>query len=94
MLTNAISWTALVLSAISFALFVVLSLRAAFAKQAAPSGAGSAMRQSGLEEMAKAAEAFAKLADSLSKAGPGIAALVASMFFLLVARLSAVVAEP
>jgi hypothetical protein len=90
-LTTAVAWTSLVLSVLSFLLFVVLGLRSAFTRAPRPTGAGDAVRQSGIEELAKAAEAFAKLADSLSKAGPGIAALVASIFFMLIARLGAVV---
>jgi hypothetical protein len=39
-------------------------------------------------ELAKLIEALAKLAESLTKAGPGIALLVVSVFFMLIAALA------
>jgi len=41
--------------------------------------------QAGIADVAKLVEAMAKLTDSLTKAGPAIAALVASIIFMILA---------
>jgi hypothetical protein len=48
-----------------------------------------AAADSPLGELAKLIEALAKLADSLTKAGPGIALVVVAIFFMLIAALGA-----
>ena len=54
-----------------------------------PETLDSARRHGATIDPAKIAEAFAKLADSLARAGPLISSLVGSMFFMLVAVFTA-----
>jgi hypothetical protein len=78
----AVEWIALILSLLSFLIFVILALRRP--KQAA--GGGPVLH--GGEELtaaAKLAESISKVIDSLAKAGPLTTSLVASVAFLLIA---------
>jgi hypothetical protein len=89
-LLNIIASASLVMSIFCFLLFlyqVYLSMRPATA--AAAGKLDDATRQGAGIDPSKIAEAFAKLADSLNKAGPLISFLVGSMFFMLTALASA-----
>ena len=69
------------MSVISFSLFVFFIVR----KQSAPPGSLADARQEGdLDGLAKVAEAFGKLVDSLSKAGAPALTMAAAMFFIVV----------
>jgi hypothetical protein len=88
-LLNIIASASLVMSIFCFLLFlyqVYLSMRPA---TAAAGKLDDATRQGAGIDPSKIAEAFAKLADSLNKAGPLISFLVGSMFFMLTALASA-----
>jgi hypothetical protein len=81
-------WTAYAFSVVSFGLFVYFALLGRRAESAAR-GLGAALQQGALADMAALAEALAKLADSFSRAGPTVMALVASMFFFMAALVGA-----
>ncbi|MEA2758941.1 MAG: hypothetical protein QOH65_1554 [Methylobacteriaceae bacterium] len=86
---SSIASTALTLSELSFAAFVILSivdivLKFAARGQAPPRSAALA---AGVNP-AQIFEAAAKLAEAMTKAGPALAALVASLVFLGIAAAS------
>jgi hypothetical protein len=88
MLTTALFWVSLGMSVVSFVVFVVLSARTPPAAPP-PGGAGAMERQAGLSDVAKLAEAIAKLVDAFAKAKPSAAAATCSVIFLLVALAAA-----
>ena len=84
-MTWNVSSVSLDLSVLSFLFFVVLTVLSLkkVKPQAQP---GTDMKlQAGLGDITKLVEALAKLTDSLTKAGPAIASLVASIIFMLLA---------
>jgi amino acid transporter len=86
-MTWTVASVSLDLSVLSFLFFViltVLSLRKSKTHAAAHVPADLKL-QAGLADVAKLVEGLAKLTDSLTKAGPAIASLVASIIFMLLA---------
>jgi hypothetical protein len=90
-LFNVITLAALVMSIICFLVFLLLVFRSFRPPTVVVNSEtlDSARRQGAAIDPAKIAEAFAKLADSLAKAGPLVSSLVGSMFFMLVAVFTA-----
>jgi hypothetical protein len=74
----------LVLAVGSFALFVPLAWRIARQRTAAATDAGAGA-ESALNDTAKLVKELRSLADTFAKAGPWVAALIASLFFLTIA---------
>jgi hypothetical protein len=89
MLTAVLTWTALGMSAASFLVFAVLSLRIRRGGDGATVETAEARRGIEITDLAKLADAGTRLADSFTKAGPALSALVASILYLLVATLGA-----
>jgi alpha-beta hydrolase superfamily lysophospholipase len=67
------TWVCFGLAIASFVAFVIL----AFSGR----GAGQATARGGLDDVAKLVDALQKLAATLSKSGPWLSALIASLFF-------------
>lgn len=86
---NWVSAVSLGFAVVSFVAFIWLLWKSR--KQSPPTrgGAGNIELQSAIADTAKLIEALAKLADSLQKAGPVVISLIATIFFLVVAALSA-----
>jgi|SRR5438309_2273011 hypothetical protein len=89
MLIRVLTWTSLAMSVLSFLVFVVLSLRLKRGSNASAAEAAPARRGVEITDLTKLAEAGARLADSFSKAGPALSALVASILYLLIGTLGA-----
>ncbi len=82
-----ISLVALVISAVSFILFVYFLLRGPAPPP--PAGLDAGVQHGAPGEFAKLAEALAKLVQSLQKAGPATLCLFSSLFFIVVALVAA-----
>ncbi len=80
-----VSVVSLVLSALSFLLFVYFLL----ARRSETGSFGDAQQEGELDGIAKAAEALSKLVDSLSKAGPVALTLTSSMVFMVLSLVAA-----
>ncbi|HEY2135519.1 MAG TPA: hypothetical protein VGH49_06500 [Xanthobacteraceae bacterium] len=89
MLATALFWVSLGMSVISFIVFVVLSTRPPPSAASTAGGAAAVERQAGLSDVAKLAEAIAKLVDAFAKAKPSAAAAACSVIFLLIALAAA-----
>jgi predicted secreted protein len=89
MLLEVLTWTALAMSVVSFALFVVLSLRRTAARDNPKQGPGVEIQPHGINDITELVKAFRELTDSFQKAGPALSALVASILFFLIATLGA-----
>src|ERR1700716_2031196 len=89
MLISVLTWTSLGMSVVSFAVFIVLSFRVKRGSKNADVRAAEARRGVEITDLTKLAEAGARLADSFTKAGPAISALVASILYLLIGTLGA-----
>jgi hypothetical protein len=87
-LFNIVAIVSLIMSIICFLVFLLQTylFRRPAAAPAVVETLDAARRQG--VDPAKIAEAFAKLADSLAKAGPLVSSLVGAMFFMLVAVLA------
>jgi hypothetical protein len=86
-MTWTVASVSLDLSVLSFLFFVILTVLS-LRKPKTPVGAkvdADLKLQAGLGDIAKLVEALAKLTDSLTKAGPAIASLVASIVFMVLA---------
>jgi len=81
-----ISLVSLLISAISFLLFVVFLL---WPLKKGVTPFGDAQQQSEAEGLAKIGEALAKLVDSFGKAGPVALCLTASMVFMIISLIAA-----
>lgn len=79
---NAIAGVSLVLAVGSFALFVLLAWRVTRQRTTAQPDTGA---ESVLTDTAKLVNELRSLADTFAKAGPWVAALIASVFFLTIA---------
>jgi hypothetical protein len=89
MLIRVLTWTSLAMSVVSFLVFVVLSFRLERGSNASAAEAAQARRGVDITDLTKLAEAGARLADSFTKAGPVLSALVASILYLLIGTLGA-----
>lgn len=89
MLLNALTWTALAMSIVSFALFAYLSIRKTPGPRTEARGEGELQPQGALSDVTELAKALKELTDAFQKAGPAISALVASILFFLIATLGA-----
>jgi hypothetical protein len=89
MLLNALTWTALVMSVLSFALFAYLSIRKVPGAGARKSGEGELRGHGSLSDITALAKALGELTDAFQRAGPAISALIASILFFLIATLGA-----
>lgn len=78
--------TSYAMSVLSFLLFLYLATRRPAPVQSDPA-------ETPLSDVARVLEALAKLTDSFAKAGPTVMALVASIFFLLIAVMGSGVAQ-
>ncbi len=77
-----------------FVLYYLVSLIASFVVRAPADAALKRGADISLDSAAKLVEALSKLADSLVKAGPGLSALIASIFFAAIAAYSATPPTP
>jgi hypothetical protein len=80
--------TSYIFSVLSFILFLFLAMTrrtVSHPEQTKPEGLADVKPQGAISDMAKLVEALAKLTDSFAKAGPMVMALVAAIFFLLIA---------
>jgi hypothetical protein len=85
-MTWTVASVSLVLSVLSFLFFVILTILSLRKPKPAAAPAPADMKlQAGIADVAKLVEAMAKLTDSLTKAGPAIASLVASIIFMILA---------
>jgi hypothetical protein len=85
---NIIVITSYVFSVCSFMLFCYLVLTQRISERSKPhnpEGLADVKPQGALRDMANLVEALSKLTDSFTKSGPTIMALVAAIFFLLIA---------
>jgi hypothetical protein len=90
MLVNVLTWTSLAMSGIAFLVFVILSIRSAGRKTGTPdAGQNDGRRDGTISDITKLTEAVAKMAESFTKAGPALSALVASILYLLIATMGA-----
>jgi hypothetical protein len=89
MLIRVLTWTSLTMSVVSFLVFVVLSFRLKRSNNPSDVQAAHARRGVEISDLTKLAEAGAHLADSFTKAGPALSALVASILYLLIGTLGA-----
>ena len=89
MLIRVLTWASLGMSVVSFLVFGVLSLRVSRGGKDAELRAAQARRGVEITDLTKLAEAGARLADSFTKAGPALSALVASILYLLIGTLGA-----
>jgi hypothetical protein len=77
------------MSIVSFLVFVLLSFRIRRSSNASETEAAQARRGVEITDLSKLAEAGARLADSFTKAGPALSALVASILYLMIGTLGA-----
>src|SRR5438105_4898865 len=88
-----VAWIAVVLAALSFLVFVRLSIIEVllkFEKQSVVPPAAKALAEGAPAiDPSKILEAAAKLAEAMAKAGPALSALIASIVFLSIAAVSA-----
>lgn len=91
-LDSAITASCLILAWLSFAIFAYATLKQLKAKETATEVAKTAINAQpktegfAIGDISKILENAAKFIDSLTKAGPGLAALVASILFLTIAN--------
>lgn len=92
---SVVSLLSCVLAVICLLLFVYLVITAPRSPKRSVAGdrAGDVRQQGAVVDTAKLIEAFAKLTDSLEKAGPMIGSLVGAIFFMLLAALAAGLAK-
>ncbi len=91
-----VSIAALIFSAISFLIFVVDAIRMSRVSTAGPVSTTNSKAANlapaavpTLPEVTEFAKAMATLVDSLAKAGPALTSLIGSIFFLVIAAVSA-----
>lgn len=89
MLISILTWISLGMSAAAFLVFVFLSMRKGPSSTPSDAARRDGRREGEISDITKLTEATAKLADSFTKAGPALSALVASILYLLVATLGA-----
>ena len=89
MLILVLTWTSLTMSVVSFLVFVVLSFRLKRGSNTSDAQVAQARRGVEITDLTKLAEAGARLADSFTKAGPALSALVTSILYLLIGTLGA-----
>lgn len=89
MLLVVLTWTALAMSVVAFALFVVLSVRRNPTGDRGRSRGVDLQPHGALSDVTELAKALHELTDSFQKAGPALSALVASILFFLIATLGA-----
>jgi hypothetical protein len=88
MSAEIVTWIAVGMSVLSFLIYLVDAWSRYTAVKEGKAQLGQAKLSAAPEtlgNMAKLAEALAKLTDSLTKAGPGLIALIASILFLMIA---------
>jgi hypothetical protein len=86
--TEIVMWIAVGMSVVSFLIYLFDAWSRYIAVSKGTAQLGQAKLEAAPESlgnMAKLAEALAKLTDSLTKAGPGLIALIASVLFLMIA---------
>jgi len=84
-MTWTVASVSLDLSVLSFLFFIILTILS-LRKPKPPTAPAPDMKlQAGVADVAKLIEAMAKLTESLTKAGPAIASLVASIIFMILA---------
>jgi hypothetical protein len=89
MLIRVLTWASLGMSAASFLVFALLSLRIKRDNNHTENQVAQVRRGIELTDLSKLAEAGARLADSFTSAGPALSALVASILYLLIGTLGA-----
>ncbi len=89
MLLNVLTWTALAMSVVAFAVFVYLTVKPSTGGTARKPGAVELQPQGAVSEITDLAKALGELTNSFQKAGPALSALVASILFFLIATLGA-----
>jgi hypothetical protein len=92
---NFVSLMCSVFAVVTFGLYVyqVIIRMRGMVRQVEGDRADSVQQHGAVADMGKLLEAFAKLSDSLEKAGPLTGSLVGSMFFAVLAALTAGLAK-
>lgn len=90
MLLTVLTWAALGMSVVAFAVFVYLTVRPSAKQTGGKEGGGVELQPQGaVSDITELAKALGELTNSFQKAGPALSALVASILFFLIATLGA-----